>query len=144
MIIFLIILLFFQSFIPSYGINEFTTNQEISYQFNQQGISQVEHKINIKNNFSQFYPTEYNLSLSGSQATNIQVFDSNDAIPVNITKNNDEIKLSLKLTNSKTGKDQITPLTIRYQSNSLAKKKGKTREINLPQFQYNLNNNPKI
>ena len=47
MIIFLIILLFFQSFVPSYGINEFTTNQEISYQFNQQGISQVEHKINI-------------------------------------------------------------------------------------------------
>jgi len=144
MIIFLIILLFFQSFIPSYGINEFTTNQEISYQFNQQGISQVEHKINIKNNFSQFYPTEYNLSLSGSQATNIQVFDSNDAIPVNITKNNDEIKLSLKLTNSKTGKDQITPLTIRYQSNSLAKKKGKTWEINLPQFQDNLNNNTNI
>jgi len=95
MIIFLIILLFFQSFIPSYGINEFTTNQEISYQFNQQGISQVEHKINIKNNFSQFYPTEYNLSLSGSQATNIQAFDSNDAIPVNITKNNDEIKFFL-------------------------------------------------
>lgn len=144
MIVFLIILLFFKCFTPSYGINEFTTNQQINYQFNEQGIAQVEHKINIQNNFSQFYPTEYNLSLSGSQATDIQAFDSSGAIPIDITKNNNEIKLSLKLTNSKTGKDQITPLTIRYHSNSLAKKKGKTWEINLPQFQDNLSNNTNI
>lgn len=141
MIVFLIILLFFQSFTPSYGINEFTTNQEITYHFDSQGKAQVEHKINIINNFSQFYPTEYNLSLSGSEATNVSTFDSNGNIPLDIFKNNDEIKLSLKLTNSKTGKNQITPLTIRYSSDSLAKKKGKTWEISLPQFQDNLSSN---
>lgn len=125
-------------------MNEFTTSQEISYQFNELGIAQVEHKISILNNFSQFYPKIYNLSLSGSKATDIQAFDSNGNIFADISQNSDEIKIGLTLTNSKTGKDQITPLTIKYHSDSLAKQKGKTWEVSLPQFQDNLSNNTNI
>jgi len=143
--VFLLTLLFFiRSLSPSYGISEFSTNQEITYQFDEPGTATVNHKVSIINNFSQFYPKEYSLSLSGSKATDIQTFDNNGNLPTEITQNNDDIKLSLKLPNAKTGKNQITPITIKYHSNSLATKKGKTWEINLPQFQDNLSGDTNI
>lgn len=123
------------------AIDEFTTNQSINYQFNEQGITQVEHKISIVNNFSQFYPKEYNFTLSGSNITNIQAYDDKGTIPTVITPGDDTVKLSAILTNSKVGKDQATLINIRYQSNNLALKKGKTWEVNLPQFEDNLSNN---
>ncbi len=144
MIFFLFILFLINSFSPSIAINEFTTNQEINYQFNDTGIAQVEHKISILNNFSQFYPTEYSLSLSGSQATDIQTFDNSGHLPTEITQNNDDLKLSLKLPRAQTGKNQSTTFNIRYRSDNLAIKKGKTWEVNLPQFQDNLSNDTNI
>jgi len=141
MIFILSILFLLANFCPSYGINEFTTTQNIDYQFNDSGSALVSHKINITNNFSQFYPKEYSLTLTGTNATDIQTYDDMGNIPAQIVQNNNTVKLSLTLSNSKTGKDQITSLNIRYKSNSLAQKKGKTWEISLPQFQDSLGAN---
>lgn len=141
MLIALTILLYILNYSTSQAINEFTTNQEINYQFDNSGQVNVEHKISIINNFSQFYPKVYNLTLSGSQANDIQAYDNFGTISTDITNNSDQVKLSLKLQNAKTGKDQITSLNIHYHSSNLAKKKGKTWEISLPQFEDNLSNN---
>lgn len=127
-------------FSPSYGINEFTTNQEIYYQFDDTGMAQVEHKVDINNNFSQFYPKEYKLTLSGSNATNLQAVDEHGDIEISNTQSNNSTNLTLNITNPKTGKDQVTSFSIRYTSNNLANKKGKTWEISLPQFDDNQQN----
>lgn len=144
MIFLLLFILFIISFSPTYGTNEFTTNQEIIYQFNDLGIAQVEHKISIVNNFSQFYPKVYSLSLSGIKASDVQSFDDSGNIPINITQNKDNLELSLKLTNPKTGKDQVSAFTIKFRSDTLAIKKGKTWEISMPQFQDSLSANTNL
>ncbi|MFA7300977.1 MAG: transglutaminase domain-containing protein [Candidatus Shapirobacteria bacterium] len=144
MIISLAILFLLLNTTYSRAINEFKTSQEISYQFSEESNAQVEHQISIINNFSQFYPTEYSLSLTESSATDIQAFDTAGIIPIITTQNNNEIKISLKLINPKVGKDQNTTFKIRYRSNGLVKKKGKTWEISIPQFQDNLSDNINI
>jgi hypothetical protein len=141
MIFLLTIFFVLSSFHQSYGINEFTTTQNIDYQFSDTGTALVNHKISIYNNFSQFYPKEYSLTLTGTNATDIQTYDEMGNIPTQITQNNNTIKLSLTLSNPKTGKDQVTAFNIRYKSNSLSQKKGKTWEISLPQFQDSLGAN---
>ncbi len=144
MVFLLALFLFFNSFTKSYAINEFTTTQEINYQFSDNGNAQVEHQVGIVNNFAQFYPKEYSLSLGGIKTSNIQIFDDLGNISSDINQENDNLKLSLKLTNSKIGKDQTTKFTIKYRSDTLAKKKGKTWEISLPQFQDSLGANTKL
>jgi hypothetical protein len=95
MIIALVILFLLISSPISQAISDFTTTQDISYQFNQQGIATVEHKISIQNNFAQFYPKEYSMSLSGLKTTDLQAFDFNGDIPIVTAQDNDTLKLSL-------------------------------------------------
>jgi hypothetical protein len=133
--------LFFSNFTQVSAIDEFTVTEQIDYQVSNENLASVVHEIKITNNFSQFYPKEYQLSLNGINPLELQATDSQGSILKSQEVQKDGLKIFLSLPNAKVGKDQTTSFFIRYQLNNFATTKGKTKEIYLPQYQNSLNGN---
>lgn len=132
--IFCLIMVFFLFKVPSFAVSDFSINENIEYLLNNSGQATVTHQINITNNFSQIYPNEYQIQIQGLPITDLSATDDGGNILTSFTNQNDNSLIKLKFNHPKVGKDQITSFKLIYRIADLAKHKGKTWEISLPQL----------
>lgn len=128
---FLIFLFLFS--IPSYAANDFSINENIEYLVNSSGQASVTHQINITNNFSQIYPKEYQIQIQGLPLSDLSATDEQGNILSSFSVQDDTSVIKLKFNQAKVGKNQTTTFKLIYHISELAKNKGKTWEISLPQ-----------
>lgn len=130
---FLILFLFF--FLPKtvLAVNDFDIQENITYDIDNNGQGNVTHQINITNNFSQIYPENYELKIQGLPLSNLSASDNYGNILESINTNNDISDIKLKFNRANLGKGQNTIFKLNYEISALAKNKGKTWEISLPQ-----------
>lgn len=132
----LIIFLFFFFFCPKiYAADEFSVSQKIQYQIDINGNASVIQDVELKNNFSQIYPKEYQITLSSGNITNITGNDNSGNIIKQISQPNDTTVINLVFNQPNLGKDQITKFRLNYNIPSLSEHKGSTWEIALPENQ---------
>jgi len=134
MILFLLIL-FFTQISPVLAAGEFSINQNISYQIDQQGNALVGQEIELVNNYSEIYPKEYQVTLSSKDITNITGSDNVGDIVKNINKQNDTSVIDIKFNQANVGKNKTTKFKLNYSLPKLATQKGNTWEIPLPDHQ---------
>ena len=134
------ILLFFLSSLSflfsssTYATSDFTIDENIEYLINQSGQATVTHLINITNNFSQIYPKEYQIQITGFPLNDLSATDDQGNILQDFSTQGDLSQIKLKFNNAKVGKNQSTSFKLIYRISELAKHKGKTWEISLPQL----------
>lgn len=120
--------------IPSQALNDFSIQENINYLIDNNGQADVSHQINITNNFSQIYPKEYQIKIQGLPLSNLSASDDYGNILQSFNTDTDSNTIiKLKFNQAKLGKGQVTSFKLKYQIASLAKNKGKTWEISLPQ-----------
>ena len=140
-------LLFLFLFIFSHPIHaegEFNVTQTIVFDIDQSGTAYVSQNINLTNNFSQIYPKEYQISLIGSNLTQIKGNDSGGDIVTQNQTTGDTTIIKLIPNNPGIGKNQSTALKLNYTISDFAKKKGNTWEIQVPQYQNDANTSLEI
>jgi len=118
---------------PSYALSDFTINENIEYLLTLSGQATVTHQINITNNYSQIYPKEYQIQIQGLPLSDLSATDEQGNILDSFTTQNDTSTIKLKFNQPKVGKNQTTSFKLLYRISELAKHKGKTWEISLPQ-----------
>lgn len=119
---------------PIFAISDFTINENIEYLVNTIGEATVTHQINISNNLSQVYPKEYQIQIQGLPLNNLSATDELGNILTSFSSQNDISLIKLKFNQPKVGKDQTTSFKLIYHISELAKHKGRTWEISLPQL----------
>lgn len=131
---FILITFFFVLFsYPSLAVSDFTINENIEYLLTAFGQATVTHQVDIINNYSQIYPREYQLQIRGIPITDLSATDSQGNILVSSVTNEDNTSIQLKFNQAKVGQNQTTSFKLIYRIPDLAKHKGKTWEINLPE-----------
>lgn len=128
-----LLILFFILKTPVIAQNDFNINENIEYFVNSSGEALVTHQVDITNNFSQIYPKEYQLQIQGLPLSDLVATDESGNILQDLSVQNDITSLKLKFNQSKVGKGQTTSFKLVYRIANLAKHKGKTWEITLPQ-----------
>lgn len=118
---------------PVLAEKDFNITENIEYFVNSQGNATVTHQVQIINNFSQIYPKEYQIDIEGLPLSDLSATDDQGNILSVFSAENNVSKIKLKFNNPKLGKDQITTFKLSYRIEELAKNKGKTWEISLPQ-----------
>lgn len=118
---------------PVLAEKDFNISENIEYLVNSQGSATVTHQVQIINNFSQIYPKEYQIDIQGLPLSDLSATDNQGNILSIFTTENDISKIKLKFNEPKLGKDQVTTFKLSYRIENLAKNKGKTWEISLPQ-----------
>ncbi len=135
MFLLFLISFFIFSINPAKAIDEFKTTQKINYQFDYQGNVIVNQEIQLINNFSEIYPTTYQLILSGPSLEKITGTDTNGNIIQKVDRAGDLNTIYLKFNDSNLGKDKITKFNLNYTIPNLATKKGSIWEIPIPENQ---------
>ena len=115
------------------AISEFTITENIEYLLSLSGQATVTHQINFTNNLSQIYPTEYQIQISGLPLSDLSASDDEGNILTDFSSKDGLSLIKLKFNEAKVGKNQITTFKLIYKIADLAKNKGKTWEIALPQ-----------
>lgn len=128
----------------SYATSDFTINENIDYLINSSGQASVTHQIDIVNNYSQIYPKEYQIKIQGLPLSDLSATDSQGNILVDFTSENENTTIKLKFNHPSVGKGQSTSFKLLYRVSDLAKNKGKTWEILLPQLTDTAINNSQI
>ncbi|KKQ31748.1 MAG: hypothetical protein US68_C0006G0069 [Candidatus Shapirobacteria bacterium GW2011_GWE1_38_10] len=129
---------------PTLALSDFTINENIEYLLNLSGQATVTHQIDITNNFSQIYPKEYQIQIQGLPLSDLNATDDGGNILTNFLSQNDSSQIKLKFNQPKVGKNQTTTFKLIYRVPELAKHKGKTWEISLPQLTDSALNNTQI
>jgi hypothetical protein len=133
MFLFFLISFFLFSINPIKAVDEFRTVQKTNYQIDNQGNALVSQEVQLINNFSEIYPTTYQLTLSGPALEKITGTDNLGNIIEKIDRTNDLNTFYLKFNDQNLGKDKITKFNLNYTIPNLAVKKGSIWEISLPQ-----------
>ena len=133
MFLFFFISFFLFSINPIKAVDEFRTVQKTNYQIDNQGNALVSQEVQLINNFSEIYPTTYQLTLSGPALEKITGTDNLGNIIEKIDRTNDLNTFYLKFNDQNLGKDKITKFNLNYTIPNLAVKKGSIWEISLPQ-----------
>lgn len=129
---FFLLFLFFLIPKTTFAAGEFNISQNISYTVDRQGTAQVVQEISLKNNYSQIYAKEYQITLVGAVLKNITGTDAFGNIINNIQTDGDQTSINLHFSQPSIGKDQNHQFTLRYSITNFAKKKGNTWEIQFP------------
>ncbi|MDD4027336.1 MAG: transglutaminase-like domain-containing protein [Candidatus Shapirobacteria bacterium] len=135
MFLLFLITFFLFSLNPVKAFDEFKTNQKINYQIDYQGNAIVSQEIQLINNFSEIYPTTYQIILSGPALEKITGTDNRGNIIQKVEKTGDLNTIYLKFNDSNLGKDKVTKFTLNYTIPALAIKKGNIWEIPVPENQ---------
>lgn len=120
--------LFFTA-LPVKAAQEFTSNYDVTYRFNETGVSTVEQRISLTNLTSQVYATQYQLSYEGEPPQNISGSDSSGPLKISSTPT----AITVNFNDQIVGRGQTLHFTLTY--NSLpAVLKGQIWEISLPRL----------
>ena len=128
----------------SLASSDFVINENIEYFVNTSGQATVTHLIDITNNYSQIYPKEYQIQIQGMPISDLSATDNQGNILTDFSSQEDISLIKLKFNQAKVGKNQTTSFKLIYRISQLAKHKGKTWEISLPQLTDSALNNTQI
>ncbi len=119
---------------PIQGITEFTATNELTYEVNPRGNGSVSQEISLTNNFSNIFPKEYQLQVTGNKIENITASDSKGSILKKVEEYDEKTIIKLSFNDSVVGKDKQTAFTINYDLPNLATKRGQIWEIAIPEL----------
>jgi len=137
LILFLFLLIF-----PTqiHAIDEFKLKQTITYNIENSGKAQITNQIELINMMPDIYPTEYQLTINGSNISNIIGSDIHGNIVQSIDKKDDFTIINLKFNNATVGKNKSTNFQLKYNIDDFAKHKGNVWEINIPEYKTTASN----
>ncbi|MFH2019310.1 MAG: transglutaminase domain-containing protein [bacterium] len=114
--------------------SEFSTNFTSSYEVLETGSTNVRHQVQIINNLSHIYTTDYSIVIGENNLTNVKVTSGGLLAPEETTTSENTTTLNIKIPNPVVGKDRITDLDISYTSENIAEHNGNIWEINIPKL----------
>lgn len=133
--IFLFLACFFIFSPSSLALTQFSTEYYITYQVQPDGNTHVKFDISQTNNLSQVYATDYSLSLSQTQVSNIAVTDIDTKISPAVNQTQNLTNISFPFIHKVVGKDKVHRFSIEYDTQDIAAQNGSTWEINIPQLE---------
>ncbi len=126
---------------PALALATFSTDYTIIYDINEKGTTHVTFNIAQKNNLSTVYATSYSLSLSQTNLSNIQVYDSRGQIKPLVDRTDNLTNISFDFLDKVVGKDKANHFSIQFDSADIANQQGSVWEVNIPRLETNENTN---
>ncbi len=119
---------------PAHAASEFTTSYISTYTIQPEGPTHVTHTIELKNNLSHIYATNYTLSTTGSQLTNIVTRDETGPLSSTASQSSDNTSIHLQIDRPAIGKDKVKTLMVDYETDDVAEVLGDTIGVNIPRL----------
>jgi len=122
--------------------NEFAASYDVNYSVGNDGVTIVTQKITLKNLTSQYYASNFTLTISSTNISDISATDDSGPMEVKTETKADKTTMNIKFNQQVAGIDKSQTFTLKFRSTDFATKNGKTWEVDLPRIpdSSNINN----
>ena len=130
--LFLIIGLFFPGWARAEG--EFTTNYNVDYRVEANGLTQARMNVELINKLSNIYASEFTLSIGSTSLTNIRLQTASGPVEPKITLGNKTTNITVIFPEKILGKDKAQQFTLEFTTSDFSRRLGNVWEISIPKL----------
>lgn len=123
-------LLFFP--IKALAAEEFSSSYDVIYEVGEDGVTLVTQNIQLKNLTSQYYASNFTLSIGSTTLSDVTASDGAGPMEVKTQSDKGKTSIQLKLNQQVVGLNKGQLFTLKFKSRDFAQNIGKTWEVNLP------------
>jgi len=117
---------------PIYAQSEYTTNHQVHYEIHESGKTAVTQKINLTNQLSKLFATDYTIQIASGDIDEITAFDKIGSIKPKIRQNDETTEITLSFNDHVVGLGKSMPFTLKYETGDIAIKNGHIWEVFIP------------
>src|SRR3972149_1487029 len=118
---------------------QFSTGYDINFIFGDNGQARVAHNITLTNLTKDYFASEYSITTGSDKVTDVSGTDGLGSLNISTKAQESSTVLIAKLNQQIVGQGKSVNFKINYTIDSLALKRGKVWEINVPQIVTNEN-----
>ncbi len=123
-------------FIPhkAFAADEFSTSYDVTYDVGSDGVTNVTQKITLKNLTSQYYASNFTLSIGSASIFDVSASDEAGVMEVKTEAKDNKTAIAVQFNQQVAGIGKSQSFTLRFKSKDFAQSIGKTWEVNLPKI----------
>ena len=130
--VFLFLILFF---VPkAFADEEFATSYDVVYDVGSDGITTVTEKVTLRNLTSQYYASQFKLTIGATEVFDIKASDPGGTLEVSSKEEDTSTSISVKFNSQIAGLDKTLPWTLQFKSKDFAERVGKVWEVRAPKI----------
>lgn len=118
----------------AFAKGEFATSYDVVYEVQDNGTTLVTQKGTIKNLTSQYFASNYTLSIGSTTVSDVTASDQGGAAEVKVEQKDNRTAIAIKFNQQVVGVDKAQIFTLKFKSQDFAQSIGKTWEVNLPKI----------
>lgn len=122
------------SFLSSCQAKEFASFYKTTYTFDKSGETYVTQEISLVNQTSEYYVSEYSLSIVGGEISKIEAYDKVGPLKISTIEKDLTTIITLNFNEKVVGKEKVLSFILKYRASDLAKKEGNLWQISIPKL----------
>ena len=111
---------------------EFATSYDVTYDVSDNGVTTVTEKVTLKNLTSEYYATQFSLTIGSTAVTDVTASDPSGPLETKVEKKGTSITIEVKFNQQVVGIGKILPWTLSFKSKDFASKQGSVWEVSIP------------
>lgn len=121
------------------GTAEFASSYDVIYDVDGSGVTTVTEKVSLKNLTSQYYATEFKVTIGATQVSDIKASDPSGPLQTSSEQKDTATTISIKFNQQVAGLGKTLPWTLSFKSKDFAEKVGKVWEVRAPRISSSTN-----
>jgi transglutaminase-like putative cysteine protease len=117
-----------------YAADDFATSYDVNYDVGSNGITTVTEKVTLKNLTSQYYATQFSLTIGATQISDVSASDASGPLEVTQEQKGTSTTLNVKFNQQIAGEGKELPWTLKFNSKDFASAQGKVWEVSVPKI----------
>ena len=118
---------------PSFA-KDFDTFFHTSYKFDKDGVGHVTHEISLVNKTTNYYVSEYTLSVVGGDISDIESYDKIGPVKAEKWIKDKTTLITLSFNEKVVGEEKVLSFILKYKVSDIAKKEGNLWQVSLPKL----------
>lgn len=117
-----------------YAAEEFGTSYDVVYDVGLDGITTVTEKVTLKNLTSQYYASQFKLTIGATEIFDVKGSDPGGALEITTEQQDTSTIINVKFNQQVAGLGKTLPWTLSFKSKDFAEKQGKVWEVRAPKI----------
>ena len=117
-----------------FAADEFATSYDVIYDVGLDGITTVTEKVTLKNLTSQYYASQFKLTIGATDISDVKGFDPGGALDISTERKDTSTIISVKFNQQVAGLGKTLPWTLSFRSKDFAERLGKVWEVRAPKI----------
>lgn len=117
-----------------FSADNFFVSSEVTYDVGADDSAKVHHKITITNEATEIHATDYTLTLSGANISNVVAFDENKDFETEVATSGGNTTVKVLFPDAVVGEGAEREFQIEYVNHAIVTKNGSIREIKIPRL----------